>query len=84
MKQPYSGMDLIYDFKEDPATEHMGRYILLPVKSERMVIDALDAVPMIKHREGSAARAISASSRYWPARRRHKPPLEFFNLTVDP
>lgn len=23
MNQPYSGMDLIYDFKDDPATEHI-------------------------------------------------------------
>lgn len=43
MKQPYSGMDLIYDLKEDPATEHMAVILYSPVKSERMVIDALDA-----------------------------------------
>lgn len=43
MKQPYSGMDLIYDFKDDPLTEHIGIILYSPIKSERMVIDALDA-----------------------------------------
>lgn len=43
MKQPYSGMDLIYDFKDDPLTEHIGIILYSPIKSERMIIDALDA-----------------------------------------
>ena len=43
MKQPYSGMDLIYDFKDDPRTEHIGIILYSPFKSERMVIDALEA-----------------------------------------
>ena len=43
MNQPYSGMDLIYDFKDDPATEHIAIILYSPIKSERMVIDALDA-----------------------------------------
>lgn len=43
MTEDYSGMDLIYDFKDDPATEHIGIILYSPIKSERMVIDALDA-----------------------------------------
>lgn len=43
MKQPYSGLDLIYDFKDDPATEHISIILYSHIKSERMVIDALDA-----------------------------------------
>ena len=43
MQQDYSGMDLIYDFKDDPSTEHIAIILYSPVKSERMVIDALDA-----------------------------------------
>ncbi len=43
MNQPYSGMDLIFDFKDDPATEHIAIILYSPNKSERMVIDALDA-----------------------------------------
>ena len=43
MRQAYSGLDLIYDLKEDPDTEHMAVILYSPIKSERMVIDALDA-----------------------------------------
>ncbi len=43
MQQAYTGMDLIYDFKDDPRTEHMGIILYSTIKSERMVIDALDA-----------------------------------------
>ena len=43
MRQPYSGMDLIYDFKEDPQTEQIAIILCSGFKSERMVIDALDA-----------------------------------------
>lgn len=86
MKQPYSGMDLIYDLKEDPATEHMAVILYSPVKSERMVIDALDAgaddyiVKPFSLRE-LIARVKSVLRRHGGV---HKPPLEFFNLTVDP
>lgn len=43
MKQEYSGMDLIFDFRSDPRTEHIGIILYSPFKSERLVIDALDA-----------------------------------------
>lgn len=43
MHQPYSGMDLIYDFKDDIHTEHIGIILYSTIKNERMVIDALDA-----------------------------------------
>ncbi|MBD5233737.1 MAG: response regulator transcription factor [Bacteroidales bacterium] len=43
MNKPYSGMDLIFDFKDDPQTEHIGIILYSSFKSERMVIDALDA-----------------------------------------
>ncbi|MCM1067840.1 MAG: response regulator transcription factor [Muribaculaceae bacterium] len=43
MHQPYSGMDLIYDLKDDPATEHIGIILCSNIRGERMVIDALDA-----------------------------------------
>ena len=43
MHQPYSGMDLIYDLKDNPATEHVGIILYSNIKSERIVIDALDA-----------------------------------------
>ena len=43
MKQEYSGLDLVYDFRDDPRTEHIGIILYSPFKSERMVIDALDA-----------------------------------------
>lgn len=43
MHEEYSGMDLIYDFKDDPQTEHIGIILCSTFKSERMIIDALDA-----------------------------------------
>lgn len=43
MQQAYNGMDLIFDLKDDPRTEHIGIILYSPIKSERMVIDALDA-----------------------------------------
>lgn len=43
MNQPYSGMDLIYDLKDNPLTEHIGIILYSSIKSERMIIDALDA-----------------------------------------
>lgn len=43
MKQEYSGLDLVYDFRDDPRTEQIGIILYSTFKSERMVIDALDA-----------------------------------------
>lgn len=43
MQQPYNGLDLIYDFKDDPKTEHIAIILCSTFKSERMVVDALDA-----------------------------------------
>ena len=43
MKQPFSGMDLIYAVKDNPRTEHIGIILYSPIKGERIVIDALDA-----------------------------------------
>ena len=43
MKQPYSGMDLIFDLKDNPATEHIGIILYSSIRSERMIVDALDA-----------------------------------------
>lgn len=43
MHQDYSGMDLIYDLKENPRTAYISVILYSDIKSERMVIDALDA-----------------------------------------
>lgn len=43
MHQPFSGMDLIFDLKDNPETEHIGIILYSTIKSERIVIDALDA-----------------------------------------
>ena len=43
MNRDFSGMDLIYDLKDDPRTDHIGIILYSNIKSERMVIDALDA-----------------------------------------
>ena len=43
MNKDFSGMDLIYDLKDDHRTEHIGIILYSNIKSERMVIDALDA-----------------------------------------
>lgn len=43
MRQPYSGMDLIYDIKDDPRSEHVAVILFSDLRSERMTIDALDA-----------------------------------------
>lgn len=43
MQQPYGGMDLIFDLKDNSATEHIGIILYSNIKSERIVIDALDA-----------------------------------------
>lgn len=41
--EEYSGMDLIYDLKDNPLTEHVGIILYSNIKGERMIIDALDA-----------------------------------------
>lgn len=85
MNQPYSGMDLIYDFKDDPATEHIAIILYSPIKSERMVIDALDAgaddyiVKPFSLRE-LLARVKSVLRRH----SRKATQLSFLNLTLDP
>ncbi len=43
MRQDYSGLDLIYDLRDDAMAEHLGIILFSNIKSERMVIDALDA-----------------------------------------
>lgn len=43
MHEDYSGMDLIFDFKDDPQTEHIGIILCSTLRGERIVIDALDA-----------------------------------------
>lgn len=86
MNQPYSGMDLIYDFKDDPATEHIAIILYSPIKSERMVIDALDAgaddyiVKPFSLRE-LIARVKSVLRRHGDSRRASL--LTFLNLTLD-
>lgn len=88
MNQPYSGMDFIYDLKEDPATEHVAIILYSPIKSERMVIDALDAgaddyiVKPFSLRE-LLARVKSVLRRHSsPVRKNNQ--LSFLNLTLDP
>lgn len=43
MTEAYSGLDLVYDLKDNPITEHVGIILYSTYGSERMVIDALDA-----------------------------------------
>lgn len=88
MNQPYSGMDFIYDMKDDPSTEHIAIILYSPIKSERMVIDALDAgaddyiVKPFSLRE-LLARVRSVLRRHrGPARKENL--LSFLNLTLDP
>lgn len=88
MHQDYSGMDLIYDFKDDPATEHIGIILYSDIKSERMVIDALDAGADDYIVKPFSLREMVA--RVKSVLRRHKAPvapagqtLTFENLTVD-
>lgn len=89
MKQPYSGMDLIYDFKDDPLTEHIGIILYSPIKSERIVIDALDAGAddyIVKPFSLSImiARVRSILRRRRAAQKPASAPVtEFLNMTVD-
>lgn len=88
MTQPYSGMDLIYDFKDDPLTEHIGIILYSPIKSERMVIDALDAgaddyiVKPFSLRE-LVARVKSIIRRHKPKAPSVNNELTFKDMTVD-
>lgn len=43
MKEDYTGLDLVYDLKEDAGTEHIGIIVYSAWTSERMVIDVLEA-----------------------------------------
>lgn len=43
MKDDYTGLDLVYDIKDNPQTEHISVIICSSVRSERLVIDVLDA-----------------------------------------
>ncbi len=43
MKEDYTGLDLVYDIKDNPQTEHISVIICTTVRSERLVIDVLDA-----------------------------------------
>ncbi len=43
MNQAYTGMDLIFDLKDNPSTSGIGIILYSPSRSERIVIDALDA-----------------------------------------
>lgn len=90
MNQPYSGMDLIYDFKDDPATEHIAIILFSNIKSERMVIDALDAgaddyvVKPFSLRE-LLARIKSVLRRHsGAAAKRVIPELTFMGLSLSP
>lgn len=88
MRQPYSGMDLIYDLKDDPATEHIGIILYSNFKSERMVIDALDAgaddyvVKPFSLRE-LVARVKSVLRRHAAPGRPSGSLITFLNMTVE-
>lgn len=88
MDKPYSGMDLIFDFKDDPRTENIGIILFSTFKSERMVIDALDAgaddymVKPFSLRE-MIARVKSVLRRHTP-RTISTGGITFKNLTLDP
>ncbi|MDE5629007.1 MAG: response regulator transcription factor [Muribaculaceae bacterium] len=88
MKQEYSGMDLIFDLKDDPVTEHVGIILYSQHKSERMVIDALDAgaddyvVKPFSLRELLARIKSIMRRHYRPVKASNV--LSFFNLTMEP
>ncbi|MDE6135273.1 MAG: response regulator transcription factor [Muribaculaceae bacterium] len=88
MNHDYSGMDLIYDLKDDPATEHIGIILYSSNKSERMVIDALDAGADDYLVKPFSLREMVA--RVKSVLRRHKAPstptaqtITFENMSVD-
>lgn len=89
MNQTYSGMDLIHDLKNDPSTSGIGIILYSPSRSERLVIDALDAgaddyiVKPFSLRE-LVARVKSVMRRH--SARRDRPAgtvLTFMELSVD-
>ena len=89
MDEDYTGMDLVYDLRDEPATEHIGIILYSPVNSERMVIDALDAgaddyiVKPFSLRE-MVARACSVLRRRSMVPRQAAPKVVTFdNMTVD-
>ena len=43
MEQPFTGLDLVHDIKENIATMHIGVILYSKYKSQNMVIDALEA-----------------------------------------
>ena len=63
MKQEYSGLDLVYDFRDDPRTEHIGIILYSPFKSERMVIDALSVSPHIFRHDRRKHTFVSGTNR---------------------
>lgn len=88
MNQDYSGMDLIYDLKDNHSTEDIAIILYSEIRSERMVIDALDAGADDYIVKPFSLRELMA--RIKSVLRRHNrvnaaPKLiEFKGLTVDP
>lgn len=89
MRQSYSGMDLIYDLKDNPKTENIAVILYSNLRSERMVIDALDAgaddyiVKPFSLRE-LMARVKSVLRRHNRVAAAAPQQLEFNGLTLDP
>jgi len=89
MHQPYSGMNLIFAIKYDPATEHIGIILYSTIKSERMVIDALDAgaddyiTKPFSLRE-LVARVKSVLRRHAQRPGRNNAAVTFHGLSLDP
>lgn len=88
MNQDYSGMDFIYDLKDNPSTAHIAVILFSNIKSERMTIDALDAgaddyvVKPFSLRE-LLARIKSILRRQSPMKAAPASTLEFKDLTLD-
>lgn len=89
MNEPYTGLDLVYDLKDDPATEHIGIILCTSYCGDRMVIDALDAGAddyIVKPFSLSImiARVRSILRRRRAAQKPASAPVtEFLNMTVD-
>lgn len=87
MGQSYNGMDFIYDLKDNPGTENIAVILYSNIRSERMIIDALDAgaddyiVKPFSLRE-LLARVKSVLRRH--SRIASPRLLEFKTLSVDP
>lgn len=89
MKEDYTGLDLVYDLRDNPDTEHVGIILYSTYNNERMVIDALDAgaddyiVKPFSLRE-MVARVKSVMRRRRPANTRAGGSvITFESLTVD-